>query len=94
MRRFTEEDFRTRESAEKALLDVLNPLKPYYSESCARLYVGNTSTHYENDTLPMESFAHPLRGLVPFWAGWGGDPEFEEIYRTGLEARRDTEHRD
>ena len=91
MRRFTEKDFQTRERAEKVLLDVLNPLKPYYSESCARLYVGNTSTHYENDTIPMESFARPLWGLVPFWAGGGSDPEFEEIYRKGLEAGPDPE---
>lgn len=94
MRRFTEKDFQTRERAEKVLLDVLNPLKPYYSESCARLYVGNTSTHYENDTIPMESFARPLWGLVPFWAGGGSDPEFEEIYRKGLEAGPDPEHPD
>lgn len=94
MRRFTEEDFRTRERAEKVLLDVLNPLKPYYSESCARLYVGNTSTHYENDTIPMESFARPLWGLIPFWTGGGSDPEFEEIYRKGLEAGPDLEHPD
>ena len=66
MRRFTEKDFQTRERAEKVLLDVLNPLKPYYSESYARLYVGNTSTHYENDTIPMESFGPPPVGAGSF----------------------------
>ena len=94
MRRFTESDFCTKQAAQQALLDVLDPLKPFYSESCARLYVGVTSAHYENDTIPMEAFARPLWGLVPFWAGGGHDREFEEIYRKGLEAGPDPEHPD
>ena len=94
MRRFTEKDFSTKKAAERALLDVLNPLKPFYSESGARLYLGVTSAHYENDTIPMEAFARPLWGLVPFWAGGGSDREFEEIYRKGLEAGTDPRHPD
>lgn len=94
MRKFTESDFSTKQAAQRALLDVLDPLKPFYGESCARLYVGVTSTHYENDTLPMEAFARPLWGLVPFWAGGGRDERFEEIYRKGLAAGTDPEHPD
>lgn len=86
MKKFTMEDFATREACEKSLLALLNPLKPMYSPQRARLYVGETSAHYENDTIPMEAFARPLWGLVPFWAGGGSEPEFEEIYRLGLEA--------
>ena len=71
MRKFTENDFSTKRAAEQALLDILDPLKPFYSESRARLYVGVTSAHYENDTIPMEAFARPLWGLVPFWTGGG-----------------------
>lgn len=93
-RSYTIEDFSTREKAQRVLMEVLNPLKPYYSESGARLYVGETSAHYENDTIPMEAFARPLWGLVPFWAGGGSDPEFEEIYRKGLEAGTDPTHPD
>lgn len=92
MRRFTMEDFATREATEKSLLDVLNPLKPMYSEQKARLYVGHTSAHYENDSIPMEAFARPLWGLIPFWAGGSRDEEFEEIYRNGLEAGTDPEN--
>ena len=66
MRKFTESDFSTKQAAQRALLDVLDPLKPFYGESCARLYMGVTSAHYENDTIPMEAFARPLWGLVPF----------------------------
>ena len=94
MRHFTEADFETRKAAEQVLLDVLNPLKPYYSESGARLDIGVTSAHYENDTIPMEAFARPLWGLVPFWSGGGKDDAFEEIYRKGLEAGTDPEHPD
>ena len=94
MRKFTESDFSTKQAAQRALLDVLDPLKPFYGESCARLYVGVTSTHYENDTIPMEAFARPLWGLVPFWAGGGRDERFEEIYRKGLAAGTDPEHPD
>lgn len=94
MRKFTESDFCTKQAAQQALLDVLDPLKPFYGESCARLYVGVTSTHYENDTIPMEAFARPLWGLVPFWAGGGRDEKFEEIYRKGLAAGTDPEHPD
>ncbi len=94
MRKFSIEDFSTKKAAEQALLDVLNPLKPFYSESGARIHVGVTSTHYENDTIPMEAFARPLWGLVPFWTGGGSDPEFEELYRKGLEAGPDPSHPD
>lgn len=94
MRKFTESDFCTKQAAQRALLDVLDPLKSFYSESCARLYVGVTSAHYENDTIPMEAFARPLWGLVPFWAGGGRDERFEEIYRKGLAAGTDPEHPD
>lgn len=94
MRKFTESDFSTKQAAQRALLDVLDPLKPFYGESCARLYVGVTSAHYENDTIPMEAFARPLWGLVPFWAGGGRDERFEEIYRKGLAAGTDPEHPD
>ena len=94
MRKFSIADFCSKKAAEQALLDVLNPLKPFYSESGARIHVGVTSTHYENDTIPMEAFARPLWGLVPFWAGGGSDAEFEELYRKGLEAGPDPSHPD
>lgn len=92
MRKFTLEDFAAKRMCEKAVLDILNPLKPMYSEQKARLYVGQTSAHYENDSIPMEAFARPLWGLIPFWAGGGVDTEFEEIYRRGIEAGTDPEN--
>ena len=87
----TPSDFMT-EKAVKVLMDILNSLKPFYSEGCSRLNIGVTSTHYENDSIPMEAFARPLWGLVPFWAGGSSDLEFDHIYRIGLTNGPDPGH--
>lgn len=39
-----------------------------------------------------EGFARPLWGLVPFWAGGGSCPEFEQLYLSGLAAGTDPEN--
>ena len=67
----TIEDFQTWESTADIMLQILEPLKPFYSEGKARVHIGETSAHYENDSVPMEAFARPLWGLIPFWAGRG-----------------------
>ena len=54
-KKLTIQDFQSREDVEEILLQILNPLKPFYSEACARVHVGVTSAHYENDTIPMEA---------------------------------------
>ena len=89
---YTEQDFATKEAAQASLMRLLGPLKPFYSEGGARVELGVTSTHYENDSIPMEAFARPLWGLAPFWAGGGSDPEFEELYRRGFENGPNPEH--
>ena len=71
------------------MLSILEPLKPYYSEEKARLTLGVTMAHYDIGATWMEAFSRPLWGLVPFWAGGGKEPEFEEIYRKGLTAGTD-----
>lgn len=83
-RTYTLEDFKSKEAAQKVLLELLEPLKPLYSKDKARLHVGVTSAHYENDSISMESFARPLWGLIPFWMGGGIADEFAEIYRRGI----------
>ena len=94
MRRYhyTEDDFSTKEAARASLLRLVEPLKAFYSPGRARLDIGATSAHYENDSIPMEAFARPLWGLVPFWAGGGREPELEEIYRRGLATGPDPAH--
>ncbi len=73
------------------LLEILNPLLPYYSEGRAELVLGVTATNYDQKAIRLEAFSRPLWGLVPFWAGGGHSPVFEEIYRKGLAAGTDPE---
>lgn len=89
---YTAVDFATKEAAQAALMRLLAPLKPYYSKGGARVDLGVTSTHYEDDSIQMEAFARPLWGLVPFWAGGGEDPEFEDLYRRGFACGPDPDH--
>lgn len=63
---------------------IVNPLKPYYSEGCAALNLGETGAIYERHIITMEAFSRPLWGLAPYWAGGGACPDFEAIYQKGL----------
>lgn len=89
---YTQRDFAGKAAAQASLLRLLEPLKPFYSQGGARVELGATSAHYENDSIPMEAFARPLWGLVPFWAGGGSERSFEELYRRGFENGPDPEH--
>ena len=89
---YSAQDFSTKEGARAALLRLLEPLKPFYSPGGARVELGATSTHYENGSIPMEAFARPLWGLVPFWAGGGSEPDFEDLYRRGFAHGPDPSH--
>ncbi|MCC8046622.1 MAG: DUF2264 domain-containing protein [Clostridiales bacterium] len=91
---YTENDFAAKKTAQESLLRLLKPLLPFYTEGCARLEIGVTSAHYEDDSVPMEAFARPLWGLAPFWAGGGRSAEnsFEAIYPAGLASGTDPEN--
>lgn len=69
---------------QELLLEIINPLLPYYSEGKAELILGVTATNYDQKAIRLEAFSRPLWGLVPFWAGGGSAPAFEEVYRKGL----------
>ncbi len=77
---------KNREDYINLLLEIINPLKEFYSLEKALLHLGHTSTHYEDKTIPMEAFSRVLWGLVPMWAGGGSNKKFEEIYRCGITA--------
>lgn len=81
----------TREDFVNLMYQLLNPLKPYYSEGKALLKLGSTSAHYADRTAWIEGFSRPLWALAPFFAGGGEDLEWEEIYRSGLVAGTDPE---
>ncbi len=68
---------------------ILDPLKPLYSEGGARLRLGDSGVTYPQVSIEMEAFSRPLWALVPFWAGGGEDPEFEDIYVRGLSGGTD-----
>lgn len=78
-----------REDVLRRLHGWLDPLKPHYSKDCSRLFIGNTSAQYEDEVIPIESWARPLWGLAPMWAGGSRDGFFEEAYARGLVAGTD-----
>ena len=67
----------------------IDPLKPHYSQGCARLHLGETGVTYGTAAIELEAFSRPLWALVPFWVGGGSDKDFEEIYRRGLASGSD-----
>ncbi len=79
------EDFR------ELLMDIIRPLLPYYSKGGAELILGVNATNYDQKAIRLEAFSRPLWGLVPFWAGGGSSPEFEQIYQKGLASGTDPE---
>lgn len=77
MRLETKQDFR------QWMHQALDPLKPLYSQGCARLHLGDSGVTYPQVSIEMEAFSRPLWALVPLWLG--GGKGFEEIYQKGLE---------
>ena len=65
------------------MFQVLNPLKPLYSEGCARLHLGDTGVTYPQVSIEMEAFSRPLWALVPYWLGGGAERKDGEAGATG-----------
>lgn len=76
------------------LMEILEPVLPYYSEEKAELILGVTATNYDQKAIRLEAFSRPLWGLVPLWAGGRKAPEFEEIYRKGFVAGTNPESKE
>lgn len=74
----------TKKEFQEMLINMLSPLEKHYSETKAYLKIGHTAAGYEDTGAYVEAFSRPLWGLVPFWAGGGENPEFEEIYLKGI----------
>ena len=74
----------TRSDLQKAAVDILRPLLPYYSEGKARLHQGYTGASYPDSTAEMEAFSRPVWALGPLWAGGGGNPELWNTFMHGL----------
>lgn len=92
---------KSRNEAAKLLLDLIRPLKPFYSKGGAWLSVGNTAAHYGEKPARMEGFARVLWGLGPLWAQDDGGlaPELQEesrewlaLYQKGMKNGTNPEH--
>ena len=87
-------ELHTKQDFTALMFRLLNPLRPLYSESGARLRIGNTGVTYDKPAIELEGFSRPLWALAPFWLGGGEDAEFETIYRSGLAHGTDPAHPD
>lgn len=66
---FKHNPLRTREDAETAAMDILQPLIPLLSPGRARIHAGETGAVYPPDIAEMEAFARPLWAIIPMLAG-------------------------
>ncbi len=74
----SKEDFR------KCLLDMADPLIPYFSEKRARLELGKTAVYYDKRAISMEGISRLFWGFVPFFAGGGENEQWQDILNTAL----------
>ncbi len=88
---FVGNDLRTRADLQRAVRDLVAPLRPHFSPGRARVRLGFTGAHYDNHAAELEGFARPLWGLVPLAAGGGIFPDWE-LYRRGLTNGTDPNH--
>ncbi|MBE5939052.1 MAG: DUF2264 domain-containing protein [Lachnospiraceae bacterium] len=84
MKEFKTENIKSRQDMADVMLEILEPLKKYYSSEKSWLKLGDTSAHYPDTAAWMEGFSRPLWGLGAYWGGGSSDKEWEEIYIKGL----------
>ncbi len=81
----------SRDDLAKAVMDLFNPLLPYFSEGGARVRLSATGAHFDRAAADLEGFARPLWGIVPLAAG-GYDFPHWALYRRGLANGTDPNH--
>ncbi len=79
----TRNPLKTRADVETALLQMLEPLLPRFSEGGALPHFGNTAAHYCERSARMEGFSRLLWGLGPLWTH-SDETRFLDIIRRGL----------
>ena len=82
---------RTRADLQQAVRDLVDPLLPHFSPSCARVRLGSFAAVFPMADAELEGFARPLFGLVPLAAG-GGEFAHWDRWQTGLAAGVDPDH--
>ena len=81
----------SRDDLAKAVMDLFNPLLPYFSEGGARVRLSATGAHFDRAAADLEGFARPLWGIVPLASG-GYDFPHWDLYRRGLANGTDPDH--
>lgn len=82
---------RTRRDMERALLQLLEPVRARFTQGGAGLRLGENNAVYGAKTAQMEAFSRMLWGLGPLWAA-GGGAEWLPLFRAGLVNGTDPEH--
>lgn len=73
-----------KERYQQMLLNMVSPLKAYYSKTGAGLYLGAAAAGYGSRIAAMEGFSRVLWGMVSYWAGGGRDESLLPLYVRGL----------
>lgn len=82
---------RTRRDVERALLQLLEPIRGRFIEGNAGLHLGDHAAHYGENSARMEAFSRMLWGLGPLWSQGGGE-SWLPLFREGLVNGTDPEH--
>lgn len=93
LEQWKERKIQSRADAAELLLEIIRPLKKYYSDGNSWLHVGNTGVHYGEKSARMEAFSRILWGLGPLWSQESPAlapalkdeiEEWKKRYRTGI----------
>ncbi len=82
---------KSRDDFARSVIELWNPLKPYFSEGRARVDISETGAHFTKAAAELEGFARPLFGLAPLAAGNLPFDDWEMI-RTGYANGCDPDH--
>ncbi|KOR89334.1 DUF2264 domain-containing protein [Paenibacillus solani] len=74
---------RTKRDLQKAVLDMLEPIKRQFTPGNAGLILGSTAAIHNEAIALMEAFARPLWGLIPHASG-GGESDLWPRYLKGI----------
>lgn len=84
-------NFQTKADYQAAVYELLKPLKHYYSDGKALVFIGSNAAHYGVKTLGLEGFSRILWGLVPLWAD-EKDSDLDAWIVEGIKHGSDPEH--
>jgi len=77
--RLQQNSLRSKVDLQRALLDLVSPLEPYFVRSKVGLKFDSGGTVYDEKTQDIEALLRPLWGIIPFLVG-GGDYSNLDLY--------------